>query len=1459
MVLHRVLEFTARTAGTVVGASLGVASGAADLLVAAASEVTSAAHGRVHVPVRGSLTPGADPYCNRLEELLRRHDAVSRAEVNGVLGHVMVEFDPDALAEAEVVDLVRAAERDSGIDRVPPAPAPTGHPGEAGPILRETALLGLHLTGLAVTTVGRLLPASAAISLPASLLALVDAAPRIRALAVAALGEPIADALLSAAAGVTNTMSRRPLGLIVDGCQRYTLHQESVARRRAWQAWEEQLSGRGGGHRATPLAVGARPAPLPPGPVERAADRTAALALAAAGPLLVGTRSTALVNAALAAGAAKAARTGREGFAAQLDRDVCGRGCLVLDPAALRRLDRVDTVVLDSAVLLTGRQIVEDVLPLASDVELSKLVERAHDLTDLRRAQRRERGRWAASPVSELPDVPAEVRGEAAAVAERAGRLLVLERAGRVVALVGVADELDPFAEAIVAAAGRAGLVLIGGPRWLERRLGADGTVGGGSALAASVRTLQEAGHVAALVSASGRAALAAADAGVGIAAGRTAPPWGADVLVRGAADVCLLLDATVAARRVSNRGAQLALIGSGIGALLALLGPVHGAATRAAIPVQTTALLALGYGVWSAMALSRRPDPVPAERTPWHAMSARAVLDALGSARTGLPEAESRRRQADGPTGRDGDGIGVVRASMEELANPLTPALVAGAGASAAAGSVLDPLLIATVLALNGLIGGVQQVRARRALRALHHSSASPVRVRRADRETTVAASELVAGDLISLRAGDAVPADCRLLAGHGLEIDESSLTGESIPVPKSAKATSAPALADRRSMLYDGSVVASGRAEAVVVATGDRTEAGRTLHMQETGAAPTSGVEVRLRELTRRTLPFSLGAGVALVMIDLLRRFPVATAMGRAVSLAVAAVPEGLPFVATVAELAAARRLSARGALVRNPATIEALGRVDVLCFDKTGTLTEGRISLRRVSDGERTLPVEEPLPTDLQDVVAAAVRASPFQMSGGEIPHQTDKAVLEGARRIGLGSGNGVEHVDELAFESNRGYHATLWRIRDERRISVKGAPEVVLPLCGTRRRPDGVEPLAPGTRARIEEQIERLARQGQRVLAVAERDHPDPAPLTESAVAELEFRGLVALVDPVRPTAAEAVATLRAAGVEVMMITGDHPSTAESIAAELDALNGRRVLTGVELDELSDEELGEALPRTAVFARVTPAQKARIVQLLQQTGAAVAVTGDGTNDAPAIRLADVGIALGARATPAAREAADVVVTDDRIETITDAIVEGRAMWSSVREALSILLGGNLGEICYALGTGLIGGQSLNARQLLLVNLLTDVLPAMAVAVRPPPGVTADQLLAEGPERSLGTSLTRDIQLRAATTATAAGAAWLLARPVSTPAQASTTGLVALVGAQLAQTLAVRGRTPLVAAAAAGSFALLAVVVQVPVLSHVVGCRPLLPHQWGLALAASAVATAAHLLGQAALRTQ
>ena len=312
---------------------------------------------------------------------------------------------------------------------------------------------------------------------------------------------------------------------------------------------------------------------------------------------------------------------------------------------------------------------------------------------------------------------------------------------------------------------------------------------------------------------------------------------------------------------------------------------------------------------------------------------------------------------------------------------------------------------------------------------------------------------------------------------------------------------------------------------------------------------------------------------------------------------------------------------------------------------------------------------------------------------------------------------------------------------------------------------------------------------------------------------------------------------------------MMLTGDHPSTAEAIAAELDLLDGGRVVTGPELDDLTDPELDKLVTQAAVFARVSPDHKVRIVASLRRIGRVVAVTGDGANDAPAIRLADVGVALGRRGTNAAKEAADVVVTDDRIETIIDAIVEGRAMWSSVRDAIAMLLGGNLGEIVFTLGTGLLlpGGSPLNARQLLLVNLFTDMVPSLALAVRQPEGATPEMLLREGPEASLGSALNRDILIRGGLTAGAGLAAYAGGRMTGVmPGRAGTTALVGLVGAQLGQTLVTGWRSPLVVAASVGSAAGLAAVIQTPVVSQFFGCTPLGPVGWGIGLGSAAAAS-------------
>ena len=566
-------------------------------------------------------------------------------------------------------------------------------------------------------------------------------------------------------------------------------------------------------------------------------------------------------------------------------------------------------------------------------------------------------------------------------------------------------------------------------------------------------------------------------------------------------------------------------------------------------------------------------------------------------------------------------------------------------------------------------------------------------------------------------------------------------------------------------------------------------------------------------------------------------------------------AAVPEGLPLLSGVAQLSAARRLARHGILVRNTRAIEALGRVQVMCVDKTGTVTEGRLSLTCVAFLDGT---EEPLDglSELgRKLLRAGLRATPKPPPAGRLPHPTDAAVAEGAERAGVDAPHGNddwERIDEMPFEPGRGFHATLVQRAGSLVLSVKGAPEIVLPRCTHWAHGSSEEPFTDEARARATETLQALTRRGLRVLCVARRPATERRDLDDERVQNLIFLGFLAIADPVRPTAAAAVADLRAAGVSVVMITGDHPSTAEGIAAELGLLNGHPTVTGAALDELDDDELAERLPGVSVFARVTPAHKVRIVRALQQSGAVVAMTGDGANDAPAIRLADVGVALGHRSTEAARDAADLVVLDDRIEVLVDAVAEGRGMWVSVRDAVALLVGGNLGEIGFTVGGTLLGGQTpLNPRQLLLVNMLTDVAPAMAIAVQPPARRSFRDLLREGPEASLGSALDQAIVWRAVCTGTAATGAWVVGRVTGPPARARTVGLAALVGTQLGQTLAAGRPSPATVASVVGSGALLVVVIQTPGISQLFGCTPLDPLGWVTAAVASAAGTGAALV--------
>lgn len=964
----------------------------------------------------------------------------------------------------------------------------------------------------------------------------------------------------------------------------------------------------------------------------------------------------------------------------------------------------------------------------------------------------------------------------------------------------------------------------------------------------------QEEDHVVLAVGATGAASFPRADVRVGLHRPGHPPAWDADVLVRDElADVLLMVRAASAAQRNSAQAVTLNAAGAAIGATTALGGFQRSTARRVLQVADAASLLAMGNGFRLAGNLAHLPDTLERDEPPWHELDVEEVLELVGSSRDGLAADDVADRRQE-PRRRPSRLRQAGRAAGEELANPITPVLGGGVGLSLASGSVGDAGLVASVLGLNAVVGGAQRLRAERAIETLRRHERHRVTVVRDGRDLEVDSDDLVVGDMLRLAPGMPVPADARVVESQGLELDESDLTGESMPVAKGAEPVSVAAVADRSSMVHQASRVAAGAGTAVVVATGDDTQARRALAWTDLDATAGSGagVEARLQQLTRTTVPLALLSAGGVTLSGLVRHTPTRELVDASIGLAIAAVPEGLPLLATAAQRAAAGRLSRYGVLARDPRAIEALGRVDVLCADKTGTLTEGRIHLDVVSDGRSEVPADDASHGAHQHVLLTARRATPIDPGVERLAHPTDEAVAIGTGALGVHRevDGEFEVVDDLPFEPGRGYHAVLADTPEGRLVCVKGAPEQLLRRCTAWRGGDGDLALDEESRARLDVEAERLATSGRRVLAIAERAFDGEA-LDDADVDDLAFVGFLGLRDPVRPVSRDAIARLRGAGTTVVMITGDHPSTAASIAEQL-ALDDGELLTGADLDDLDDDALATVLPQATVFARVTPLHKARIVRAYEALGRVVAMTGDGANDAPAMRLADVGIAVGSRATTAARDTAELVITDDRLEVIVDAIAEGRGLWGSVRDGVSVLVGGNLGEISFMLLGSLVGRRPpLNARQLLLVNLLTDVAPAMALASRSP-RASVEALLAEGPERSLGRELDHALLWRGIGATTGATAAFTATRWTGSHARARTTGLVGLVGSQLGQTLATSHGDPRVIATGVGSFLGMAAMIQTPGISRLVGCRPMGPVAWLQGTAGAALGTAVGVLG-------
>jgi Ca2+-transporting ATPase len=772
-------------------------------------------------------------------------------------------------------------------------------------------------------------------------------------------------------------------------------------------------------------------------------------------------------------------------------------------------------------------------------------------------------------------------------------------------------------------------------------------------------------------------------------------------------------------------------------------------------------------------------------EEPRWYREPVDAVLSALGTdARRGLggEEARSRLERSGKNELQTERPVPAWKKFLAQFKDVLVVLLLVATAISAAlwfyerdTALPYEAFAILAVVLLNAILGYLQEARAASALAALRQMAAAHAHVVRDGERRSIPASEVVRGDIIVVEEGDTIPADARVVRSAALQVGEAALTGESLPVEKDSRPIAGDAgLGDRHNMVFSGTAVTFGRGRAAVVATGMQTEMGRIAGMLKDSGVETTPLQ---RELGRvGKLLGVIVVAIAVVMIGTIiavehvRGFSaIFDVLILGVALAVAAVPEGLPAVVTAVLSMGVQRAARRNAIVRHLSAVETLGSANVIASDKTGTLTRNEMTVRVVVTAsarvrlegagyapegevrcENGAAIEGPLRTELVRALAAADMANNavLQEHGGSWSVQgdpTEGALIVAARKAGLESealAARFERIAEVPFSSERKLMSTVHSDaeRKERVLAfTKGAPDVLLARCTMELVGEQRTPLTAERRAAIAKTNEELAGEALRTIGVASRSFPSDTferdDVDESIETDLVFLGLIGMIDPPREEAKAAVARTREAGIRPIMITGDHPITAKVIAEELGVAENARVMTGPEIEKMTDQALDRATAGVSVYARVNPEHKLRIVKALQRGGAIVAMTGDGVNDAPALKTADIGIAMGITGTDVSKEAADMVLADDNFATIVAAVEEGRAIYANIRKFLRYLLGSNMGEVMtmffgvvLAKRIGLQGGASdvvvlpLLATQLLWINLVTDGAPALALGVDP-----------------------------------------------------------------------------------------------------------------------------------------
>lgn len=703
-----------------------------------------------------------------------------------------------------------------------------------------------------------------------------------------------------------------------------------------------------------------------------------------------------------------------------------------------------------------------------------------------------------------------------------------------------------------------------------------------------------------------------------------------------------------------------------------------------------------------------------------WHALGAADAAQALGvDPARGLSPAEAERRQAEhGPNALPRPPRhGVGRILVANLSNPIALVLICAAAVSLLVGHAVDAGVLAVVIALNIGFAVVQEYKADQAIEKILALLDYRARVLRGGREHEISSADVVPGDVLVLKPGMKVAADARVLASQELRAGEAALTGESEPVGKNAASVaSETAMADRVNMVYLGTTVDAGTGRALVVATGPRTELGRIVALTRSTEEPRTPLQEKLTRLARWLTLALLVIGAGVFALLQYRGEPPVTAFVTVVALVASSVPEGLLPAITIILTVAMRRILKAGSLVRRMAAVESLGAASVICIDKTGTITEGKMRARTLltADGEHALDGVVPLPADAQAALAAAVLGLSVTVDNPADPHEhwrtkgsaTETALLLAAARCG---GDPLAHAPkisaELPFDSSYKFAGVV----TGGRMVVRGAPDILLARATHVRQAGSDVPLTPARKERLEAAMLAALGAGLRGLAVCEMSAPSHAP-TPADVRALTVLGIFLLQDPVRPETRALLAGAASAGIRTIMLTGDHRATAEAVAREIGLPVGTRaVIDGATLERTSDDALRVLLPKLSVVARVTPAQKLRIVQLLQKTGETVAVTGDGVNDAPALNAAEIGIAVGS-GTDVAKEAADIVLLDDNFRTILRSVEEGRFAFQNLRKAAVYMIGNAFCEVSLIVGALAIGMPlPLTTPQILWINVV------------------------------------------------------------------------------------------------------------------------------------------------------